>query len=159
MTISKPHLSNPNKKKKITKSFSPKKKKKKNPILKPTKTWTNIGGGERSVAFPVWFVTCGSYRGRGSRSLDVWHTNLDSNPNPNRSTNSNSLFHGCGAPKLVFVAPDQSFQWGTSSSAGEEKLEIPRQLFSWHWFEEREQDDSFAVVGKREERAYERERR
>ena len=56
-------------------------------------------------------------------SLDIWHTNLDSNPNPNRSTNAHSLFHGCGTPKLVSVAPDRSLQLGTSSSGGEEKLE------------------------------------
>ena len=134
---------------------------KKNPIPKPTKTWTNKGGGERSVAFPVWVVTCGSCRGRGFRSLDVWHTNLDSNPNPNRSTNS----------KLSLP-----WLWSTKASVRSTRSEPSvRNQQQWWWgkawkFLEncfydtdskrvREQDDSFAVVGKGEKRAYERERR
>ena len=80
MTIPKPHFSNPNQKSKITKSSLP-------------VVVTEVVG----LSLP-------------NVSLDIWHTNLDSNPNPNKSTNANSLFHGCGTPKLVSVAPSRSLQ-------------------------------------------------
>ena len=90
---------------------SKKKKKKKNhqifvtqPRPEPTIEEENDRWRFRCVIRYLWQLQ------RSWVSLCQTHTNLDSNPNPNRSTNANSLFHGCGTPKLVSVAPDWSLQ-------------------------------------------------
>ena len=111
MTIPKPHLSNPNQKNKNHQIFVTQ------PRPEPTKEEENDRWRFRCVIRYLWQLQ------RSWVSLCQTHTNLDSNPNPKRSTNANSLFHGCGTPKLVSVAPDRSLQLGTSSSGGEEKLE------------------------------------